>query len=206
MMAPIMALDLASVSGWAVGEPGGKPVHGSIRFARAGASHEAIFASAFRWMNSMLLDHAPKLIVWEAPMPTSFKTTNINTTTLLYGLPAVIGAATYLRGGYDIRKADTRDVRHHFIGCNPKRAQAKPMVVQKCRAMGLPVSDDNEADALGVGGAIDILSQLAIWHCRVRTGRRYPPELTDAATTASCRRRQGSWQTIASFGTACRAF
>ena len=144
----VLALDLASVSGWAVGEPGNTPEHGSHRFAKPGASHEAIFANAFRWMNAMLVDHAPTLVVWEAPMPTSFKTSNVNTTTLLYGLPAVIGAATYLRGGYDCRKADTSAVRNHFIGCNPKRAKAKGMVIRQCCAMGWNCSDDNEADAL----------------------------------------------------------
>jgi hypothetical protein len=39
-------------------------------------------------------------------------------------------------------------VRLHFIGCNPKRAVAKPMVMRQCRAMGWAVEDDNEADAL----------------------------------------------------------
>jgi hypothetical protein len=104
----VLALDLASVTGWACGEPGATPAHGSIRFASQGASHEAIFASAFRWMNSILLEFGPKLVVWESPLA-GFKTgsTTNNATTILFGLPAVIGTATYLRGGYDIRKADT---------------------------------------------------------------------------------------------------
>lgn len=140
-MPSVLALDLASVSGWAVGEPGSKPVHGFHRFARAGASHEAIFAGAVRWLNGITNEHDPRLVVWEAPMPTSFKTSNVDTTTLLYGLPAVIGAVVYLRGIYDIRKAETRNVRLHFIGCNPKRAKAKPMVVRQCAKMGWPVED-----------------------------------------------------------------
>jgi hypothetical protein len=36
--------------------------------------------------------------------------------TLLYGLPAIIGAVAYLKGIYDIRKAETKLVRRHFIG------------------------------------------------------------------------------------------
>jgi hypothetical protein len=71
-------------------------------------------------------------------------------TTVLYGLPAIIGTVAYLRGIYDIRKAETRDVRLHFIGSNPKRAKAKPLVMRQCRAMGWEVQDDNEADALAV--------------------------------------------------------
>lgn len=146
----VLALDLASVTGWACGEPGGSLEHGTIRFASSGACHEAIFARAYQWMNGMIGVHMPTLVVWEAPLPTSFRrgSTNSDTTSLLFGLPAVIGAAAYENRVFDIRKADTRDVRLHFIGCNPKRTKAKPMVIRQCRAMGWDVSDDNEADAL----------------------------------------------------------
>ena len=148
----MLALDLASVSGWACGEPGSTPAHGSIRFASKGASHEAIFAKAAQWFQGLLLAHTPTTVVWEAPIPTSFNRgrTTSDVTTVLYGLPAVIGAVAYLKGIYDIRKAETRDVRHHFIGCNPKRAKAKPMVMRQCRAMGWEVADDNEGDALAL--------------------------------------------------------
>lgn len=118
-MTTVLALDLASVSGWAVGEPGSKPLHGSIRFASPGASHEAIFANAFEWTSSMMLEHAPKLVIWEAPLA-GFKTgkTTNDVSTVLFGLPAVVGAAAYISGVFDIRKAETKDVRHHFIGCH----------------------------------------------------------------------------------------
>lgn len=149
-MTTILALDLASVTGWAVGEPGGVPSHGSIRFASLGSCHEAVFAAALKWVSDICASRSPTMVIWEAPLPTSFKrgNTNIGTTTLLYGLPAVVGAVAYLRGIYDIRKADTKDVRNHFIGSNPKRAKAKPMVIRQCRAQGWDVADDNEADAL----------------------------------------------------------
>lgn len=149
-MTTVLALDLASVTGWACGEPGGAPHHGSVRFAKPGASHEAVFAGAAKWMSDICAEREPDLVVWEAPLSTSFKRgkTTMNTTTLLYGLPAVVGAVAYLRGIYDIRKADTREVRQHFIGQNPKRAKAKPLVMQQCRLYGWDVADDNEADAL----------------------------------------------------------
>src|SRR5258708_16411204 len=98
----ILALDLASVSGWAVGEPGGEPAHGSIRFASVGASHETIFAKAIIWTEEMIDKHNPGLVVWESPMPPQARrgASNINTTTILFGLPAVIGGVCYLRGIY----------------------------------------------------------------------------------------------------------
>lgn len=148
-MKPILALDLASVTGWAVGEPGMMLAHGSIRFASKGASHEAIFANAYEWMLDKIAVYGPSLVVWEAPLTTTFtrgKTTN-DTTTVLFGLPAIIGCAAYQRGVYDIRKAETRLVRLHFIGQNPKRTIAKRLVIRQCAAHGWDVKDDNEADA-----------------------------------------------------------
>jgi hypothetical protein len=150
--APVLALDLASVTGFAVGTPGEKiqPDSGSIRFASQGSSHEAVFAAALKWMSEMCHLHEPVTIVWEAPLPTSFSrgNSNINTTTLLYGLPAIIGAVAYLKGIYDVRKASTKDVRNHFIGSNPKGHNGKKLVQRQCRAMGWSFADDNEADAL----------------------------------------------------------
>jgi len=151
-MKRVLALDLASTSGWAVGEPGMLLAHGSIRFASKGASHEAIFANAFDWMQDKLGVYGPTTVVWEAPLPTSFSRgrTTIDTTTLLFGLPAVIGLAAYKRGIYDIRKAEIALVRRHFIGENPKRALAKRMVKHACQVRGWDVTDDNEADAIAV--------------------------------------------------------
>lgn len=151
-MKRVLALDLASTSGWAVGEPGMLLAHGSIRFAAKGASHEAIFANAYDWMADKIAIYAPNLIVWEAPLSTSFKRgqTTTDVTTVLFGLPAVIGCCAFQRGIYDIRKAETRAVRLHFIGQNPKRQVAKPMVMRQCRAHGWDVTDDNEADALAI--------------------------------------------------------
>jgi hypothetical protein len=101
------------------------------------------------WAEKKIVFHRPRLIVWEAPLA-GFKggRTTVDVTTILFGLPAVIGAIAYRCGVFDIRKADTRDVRHHFIGCNPKRAKAKPLVMDQCRKMGWEIEDDNEADAL----------------------------------------------------------
>src|SRR5215510_7876834 len=136
MMKRVLALDLASVTGWAVGEPGMLLAHGTIRFAAKGSSHEAIFANAFDWMSDKITTYGPITVVWEAPLITSFtrgRTTN-DTTTVLFGLPAVIGLAAFKRGIFDIRKADTAKVRRHFIGENPKRTLAKRLVMRQCAA------------------------------------------------------------------------
>jgi hypothetical protein len=152
--APVMALDIASTTGFAIGEVGSKlqPISGSVRFAPQGASHEAIFAGALKWASATIKLHAPRTIVWEAPLATSFKRgkTTANVTTVLYGIPAVIGAVAHLLGVYDVRKAETRDVRLHFIGKSPKRDEAKRLTMRQCRAHGWDIGDDNEADALAI--------------------------------------------------------
>jgi hypothetical protein len=53
-MTTILALDLARVSGWALGEPGAEPVHGSHCFCASGASHEAGGVSRNEFCNSGL--------------------------------------------------------------------------------------------------------------------------------------------------------
>ena len=149
-MRNVLALDLASVSGWACGEPGSVPEHGIIRFASPGASHEAVFCGAMNWMLDMVVKRQIGVVVWEAPLAASFKRgkTTLNTTTLLYGLPAVVGAVAFHSGIHDLYKADTKAVRLHFIGGNPPRDVAKKLVKYQCGKMGWKVSDDNEADAL----------------------------------------------------------
>ncbi len=104
------------------------------------------------WMLDMVIKHQINVVVWEAPLPASFKrgSTNINTTGLLFGLPAVIGAVAYQAGIHDIYKAETRLVRQHFIGANPPRDVAKKLTKYQCGKMGWKVHDDNEADALAI--------------------------------------------------------
>lgn len=152
-MPKIMTLDLAKRTGFAIGYPGDeKPISGSILFASDGASHEAIFAKALGWFSSTIREHKPDVVVWEAPLPTSFSQghTTVKVTSILFGLPAIVGAVAYLLGIYELRTADVRDVRRFFIGGNPKREIAKKLTMQQCRMMGWDFADDNEADALAI--------------------------------------------------------
>jgi hypothetical protein len=163
----IFALDLATRTGFAFGALGAeRPTSGSIRFGSEGASHEAIFAAAVTWATDGFRANRPGVVVWEAPQPTSFgkSKTNVNTTTVLYGLPAVFGAVAHLLGLYDVRKAKASDVRHHFIGSNPKRAIAKAMTIKQCRDLGWPVEDDNEADACALWSYMaSIIDPVLTW-------------------------------------------
>lgn len=152
----ILALDLASRTGWACGLPADdRPRSGSVRFAREGASMGAVFSGCRQWLNDFLAADADiKLVVFEAPMTPQHIAgrTSADIIRVLVGLCAVVEEATYGRG-YDVREARVADVRAHFIGSNRiRRKEAKELTVTACYRLGWAPCDDNAADA------------LALWH------------------------------------------
>lgn len=152
----ILALDLASQTGWALGRVYDRiPQSGSIRFAPKGASLGMVFSECRKWLKNFLIyNPGIEVIVFEAPMVPSHMigNTNANTIRMLIGLTAVIEEATY-QMGYDVREARVSDVRYHFLlKVRVKRAAAKVMTIAACRRLGWNPCDDNAADA------------LALWH------------------------------------------
>ena len=149
-----MALDLATVTGWAYGEPDKAPDFGSLRFAKPGASHAEVYRGMRAWLNDWIIDS--NLIVYESPAAASVMMgrTNMETLRVLIGLCEHVEELCYSR--IDLREARTSDVRSHFIGTNRiKRPQAKWATMSRCHELGWKVSNDNEADA------------CAVWHYQV---------------------------------------
>ena len=66
MKGDILALDLATVSGWAEGPPGGPVRSGSIRFAPSGASHGEIALGAVRWLVVVVVLYAAVMMLRSA--------------------------------------------------------------------------------------------------------------------------------------------
>jgi hypothetical protein len=146
----ILFLDLATKSGFADGEPGKKPYFGSMRFAPEGAGSGAIFGGCFKWIAERCQTFKPKTIVYEAPLDPRHvgpKTTR-DTAMRLIGLPAVVEAAAYLCGVWDVREARADDVRLFLLGMRPKKDEAKRLVMAKLRALGYDVDGPDAADAL----------------------------------------------------------
>jgi crossover junction endodeoxyribonuclease RuvC len=152
----ILALDLASRTGWAVGHVGDeRPRSGSVRFAREGAGLGAIYAGCRQWLvDFVAADPDIRLIVFEAPMApqhmAGFTTAHI--IRVLIGLCAVVEEFGHA-GGYDVREAKVSEVREHFLGSGRhKRKEAKSLTIAACNRLGWVPADDNAADA------------LALWH------------------------------------------
>jgi Holliday junction resolvasome RuvABC endonuclease subunit len=142
--AGILSLDLGTITGWACALPGAEPAHGHIRLPHDRG--DGAFFSAFR---RFLLDHitvhAPRLIVYEAPLITAGMT-SVQTVFRLFGLAAHTVEIANIR---EVRceRANNASVKK-FVTDNGRAK--KPEVMNAIRARGWFPDDENEADALAV--------------------------------------------------------
>ena len=149
----ILALDLATVSGWARGCVGdAAPACSSLRFGKPGASQNAILYHCKTWIVSQLdPEPRPDVLAIEALLPTSFVRgrTNKSTNELLAGMHGIVRAEAYERGIYRIEAHPVNAIRAHFIDMNVcARGEAKMYVVRKCKSLGwLETADEDAADA-----------------------------------------------------------
>lgn len=152
--AQILALDLATTTGWALGtvhDPA--PLCGSIQIAAADASLGRLFSNWRDFLHDFLSANPEiRIVVFEAPMdPTLMHgKRRPGTARKLIGLCAVTEELLYTLGRYDVREAQVSAVRCHFIGRNYRRAMAKALTTKRCRQLGWAPQDDNAADALAL--------------------------------------------------------
>lgn len=160
----IMALDLATRTGFAIGKPGGAIRSGSVRLRDSEDINSRGFRKLGIWLRDQFSVEMPELVMIEAPLPVGamidwdggdghrpkFRS-NPNTIFFLNGL--VSGAHT-ICGPYGVRclEASVQTVRKHFVG-HARPENPKAAVIARCRQLGLMASqnkDDNEADALAL--------------------------------------------------------
>jgi hypothetical protein len=153
-MTDILALDLATVTGWARGVVGGRPTAGSIRFGTRSSGDGEVFGHAIGWASKLLEPRPrPDILVLEAMLPPGAKVgqTNSSTRDRLAGLHAIVRGIAHIRGGGEIEIAcySVGDIRHHFIGQRGlRREQAKREIMLRCEMLGWSCSDNNAGDAL----------------------------------------------------------
>ena len=154
-MRNILAIDLATKTGWCRGRIGELPEFGSINFgwgetkARAASSSDDVFASAMEWMTE-LLDPLPDILILESMLPPEAmkNKTSRQVRDRLAGLHGIIRGVARRKGVGEITEAAVGDVRAHFTGMRGmKRDEAKRSVIDRCQGLGWDVANDNEADA-----------------------------------------------------------
>ena len=145
----VLALDLATVSGWAHGKPGAMPKFGHERFARSGESRAVAYNRFRLWLSLFCSAHRTDLICFESPVATFLPNTGITTIKLLIGLCEHLEFWA-LEHEIELREASVSAVRAHFIGRNLKSAIAKPLVMARCRERGWMAETHDESDALSL--------------------------------------------------------
>lgn len=148
----ILALDIATQTGWAYGVPGEVPRAGTIRFASPGSSCGAAGCGMMRWFADFLRVNPVDRLYFEAPFDPRHmgNKTNMATARLLLGLAFHIEALATAKGIPVIRETDVADVRKHFLGKNPRGDEGKPQVQRQCRTLGWKFDSPDAADALAV--------------------------------------------------------
>jgi len=145
----ILALDLATMTGWARGEPGGTPTYGTI--GKKGRSHPAIFGEFQKWLITETAgDKRPDVIAYEMPIMRDTDTGNV--VGLLWGLAAIVQATAYQRSIHNdnLMPIGLDKMRKYFLGKSKwKREEGKAAAMRRCKIMGWAPQDDNAAEALG---------------------------------------------------------
>jgi len=152
-MTLILALDLATKTGWARGRIGEAPQFGSVRFGHASSDQNVIFGAALHWCSKFLAAQLPDALFIEALLPPQamINKTSRQVRDRLAGLHGIIRAVAQLRGVERIEQCKVGDVRSHFInGRGLKRERAKGETMLQCRALGWNAADDNQGDALAL--------------------------------------------------------
>jgi len=164
----VWALDIATVTGFALGKVGETPRARSIRFAPLGADSNALFCGCFEWFGE-LLEKGPLpdiLAIEELLPPTARKgMTSTSAQHRLAGLHGVIRAMARHAAIPEIVGVNVGDVRAHFIQARGmRRDEAKRAVIATCGMLGWEAADNNCADALAlwsyISGLINPVSAL----------------------------------------------
>lgn len=153
-MIRVLALDLATVTGFAVDRPDGNggPLTGTVTCKHIGNDFGPAYVALERFMLDAITVHGVTHCAFEAPLVMASSRdgrkvqTNVATVRKLMGLAAVaelVGA----RAGLQVFEANVQSARRHFAGSGHAK---KPEVYQRCRLLGWDVKSHDAADAAAV--------------------------------------------------------
>jgi len=149
----ILALDLATRTGYARGRVGETPISASIRFGKHGARDSTIFGEAIYWIGDLLEHDLPDVLIIEdmlSPLAMRNETSRA-VRDRLAGLHGIVKGLAHRYGVGEIATASVGDIRAHFIGYRSlQRREAKQAVMDRCKALGWDCPDDNAGDALAL--------------------------------------------------------
>lgn len=149
----ILAMDIATKTGIAVGVSGGDPRSWFMDLGQA--PDDRRFSNVLRLTHGLIEAHQPDLIAVEAAIG------GPKASAYLIGLVACVRGCAFNRG-VRCESVHLGSVRKHFLGKHftardfpgMKRIEAKRamkrMVMDRCQLLGWPVETDDEADAVAL--------------------------------------------------------
>ena len=157
-MTRVLALDLATLTGWACGATEGTPVsHGVCAMPKTGEDLGRYLAHFRDWLNLAIDEMEPGEIIFESPILRG--ATTIATLRKLYSLAGVTELVARDRRIL-VTEAQIDTIRLHFIRTNRaprdikdakvRRMWLKAKTIAECKARGFSCTDDNEADAIAL--------------------------------------------------------
>jgi len=147
----IMALDIATITGFAIGNAGSIPASGSVRLKRRGEGPEVAAFNMLAFLRDRFVLDKPDLVCIEHYLnPVAQKSADAVILQL-----QCFGVAVAMCQAYDVRMEapHAATIRKHFAGRAKagERSETKRMVLNRAQALGyIPrdCSDDNRADAV----------------------------------------------------------
>lgn len=150
----ILALDIASHTGIAIGVAGEIPLLMTMKFTREGeaASMDGVVAASARaqlWIGQITQVHKFDRAAIEAPVPERSLQGNTNAWATFLKVGLITNAASALRHlGIPVRYRNIGAVRKFFIGKgNAEGKQAKRAARAVCRLLDWDAKNDDEGDA-----------------------------------------------------------
>ena len=160
----ILALDLATRTGFAYGEIGAPvPVFGARTF-RSDEPGEAI--ARFRgWLSAMIFNVKPTRIAFESPYINPHKVNMMVIRRLAAMAEFTLATAWELK--IDIREHRPSEITKFFTGrANMKREEKKRVTIDMCHRYGWQTLDDDAADALALWAMIEASIDAGAARCR----------------------------------------
>lgn len=142
-----IALDIATATGVAVGDPTGEPTFFTEKLGAG--SQGSRFAGMMLLVRRLIKDHQPNLIAIERIMAQGGGGGQ-SRAELAGGLRGVVLCSAFVSNSR-VREFYVATIRKHFIGEGRlKRKEAKERTINECQMRGWQVENDNEADALAL--------------------------------------------------------
>lgn len=160
-MGKILALDLATSTGYAIGDGAtGMVLRSGARILKDdGADQGFAFANLIAWLNTMLSQEEPALVVYEAPLPLGGHKKKRNSEASVmnsYGMRAItIGMCR--RFGVRTEKVYPATVRKHFLDKANfgDRDATKAAVIKRCQLLRYIPMDCTNADRADACAILD---------------------------------------------------